>query len=281
MAAPASQPSKIRFGCCGSMISPGNDPVGIEIVEDLASLGFDYIELSMRDLVALPETLLAALGDRLQHTGLACEACNNFFPPEIRLTGPTADLPSALRYTQAAFAIAGRLGVSAVIFGSAGSRNVPPGFSHERAWNQLRDFLTSLGPIAKQHNVTIGIEHLNRGESNILNTVAETSRMAQEVGHSHIRLLVDAYHLRQEHEEPAILAEIAPLLAHVHIAQGADRLFPTGGDATLANFFVRLRDTGYAQRCSIEAYTHDFRTDAAHALRVCRELASGFTDVEP
>ena len=275
MTAPDSLPTAMRFGCCGSMISPATDPVGIDIVEELASLGFDYIELSLRDLVALPPSALAGLMARLSASGLACEACNNAFPPEIRLTGPNPDVPRALRYAQTALAIAGDLGVTAIIFGSAASRNVPPGFSPEAAWNQLREFLTTLGPLAEQHRVTIAIEHLNRGESNILNTVAETWRMAREVAHPRVRLLVDAYHLLQENEDPEIIATVAPQIAHVHLAQDAARLFPGGRDDALAAFFTQLRASSYVQRCSIEAYTRDFKTDAARALRTCRELASG------
>ena len=267
----------MRFGCCGSMVSPATDPVGIDIVEKLAALGFDYIELSLRDLVALPEPALARLIDRLHRTGLACEACNNFFPPEIRLTGPAADLPSALRYAQTALATAARVGVSVIIFGSSGARNVPAGFPLDAAWIQLRDLLLSLGPIAGHHGITIAIEHLNRGESNILNTVAEGWRLAQEVAHPRIRLLVDAYHVQQEKEDPAILAQVAPAIAHVHVAQSAERVFPFGHDAPLAEFFTRLRATGYAERCSIEAFTRDFSSDATRALRLCRDLASAAT----
>jgi len=257
------------------MIDPATDPVGGGIVEELAALRFDYIELSLRDFVALPASAQGRLGDRLLRAGLACEACNNFFPPEIRLTGPAADLPAALRFAEAAFAVAGRLGVATIIFGSAGARNVPAGFSPDAARDQLRALLRMLGPCAEGHGITIALEHLHRGESNILNTVAECWQLAQEVAHPRVRLLVDAYHLLREKETPAILATVAPAIAHVHVAQGTDRIFPADTDADLADFFAHLRATGYAGRCSIEAQTGNFSADAARALRVCRELASG------
>jgi len=171
-----------------------------------------------------------------------------------------------------------RLGMTVVVFGSSGARNVPSGFPWETAWTQLRLLLLALAPIAEQAGVTIAIEHLNRGESNILTSLAEGSRMAQEVAHPRVRLLVDAYHLRQENESPAILAEVAPAIAHVHIAQAAERVFPDGHDDTLADFFAHLRAVGYRGRCSIEAYTRDFSADAARALRVCRDL-TGATSV--
>jgi sugar phosphate isomerase/epimerase len=159
------------------------------------------------------------------------------------------------------------------VFGSSGARNVPAGFPHALAWAQLRTLLQSLGPLAASHGITIAIEHLNRGESNILNTIAEAWRLAEEVAHPRVRLLIDAYHLRVEPEDPAILDHVAPAIAHVHVAEGAGRGFPSAPDLVLADFFSRLRATGYAGRCSVEAVTHDFSGDAARALRVCRGLA--------
>jgi len=273
-AAPSFAPSRLRFGCCGSMIAPAADPIGLAIVEDLAAFGYDYIELSLRDLAVLPTPTLTAHLVRLQRSGLACEVCNNFFPPEIRLTGPAADLGTALRYAEHALATAAHVGASVIIFGSSGARNVPAGFPHDHAWSQLRTLLTALAPLAERQGLTIAIEHLNRGESNILNSVSEIARLAHEVAHPRVRLLLDAYHLLVEHEPLAILAQVAPAIAHVHVAQGIDRLFPAGTDAPLAAFFAALRATGYAQRYSVEAYPRDFITDAPRALATCRTLAT-------
>ena len=265
----------LRLGCCGSMISAATDPVGAAVADQLAAWGFDYLELSLRDLVALPGSAQAELAGRLRRAGIACEACNNFFPPEIRLTGPAADPAAAGRYAEQALAAAARLGASVVVFGSSGARNVPPGFPLEEAWDQLRSLLVALGGIAARHGITIALEHLNCGESNILNTVAEGWRMVQEVGHPRVRLLVDSYHLQEENENPAVLARVAGDLAHVHVAQGAARIFPVGDDAALRDFFTQLRATGYTGRCSIEAFTRDLPADAPRALRICRELATG------
>ena len=270
---PRPPPGLLRFGCCGSMINPATDPVGIEIVEELASQGFDYIELSLRDLAALPEPALTALVARVRATGLICEVCNNFFPPEIRLTGRAANFPAALRYARHALAVAARLGVSVVVFGSAGARNVPARFSHAEAWTQLRSLLMALGPLAQLEGITLAIEHLQRGESNILNTVAESWRMEQEVAHPNVRLLVDSYHLLQENEDPAILTRAVSAIAHVHVARGRDRVFPDEPDAALSAFFAALVAGGYDGRCSIEANTRNFSAEAPRALQLCCDLA--------
>jgi sugar phosphate isomerase/epimerase len=256
------------------MISPGRDPIGIQIVETLAALGYDYIELSLRDLVALPAPALDALAERLRRAGLTCEACNNFFPPEVRLTGPAADLSAALRYAGRAFATAARIGVRTIVFGSSGARNLPAGFPLEAGWAQLRTLLRALGPLADARDITLAIEPLNRGEANILHTVAEGARLAQEVAHPRVRLLADSFHVLQENEDPAILPAVGSALAHIHIAETAARGFPTGADAALRRFFAELLASGYTGRISIEAVTENFSSDAARALRVGRELAA-------
>jgi D-psicose/D-tagatose/L-ribulose 3-epimerase len=262
----------IRFGCCGNMISP-SDPVGISIIEELGRLGFDYVELSLRDVTALAEPEFVQLAERVRRSGLVCEACNNFFPATIRLTGPDADPAAALAYAEKAFARAARLGVAIVVFGSSAARNVPDGFPLAQAWEQLRSLLAALGPLAQARGITVVIEHLHRGESNIVNTVADGWRLAQEVAHPQVRVLADTYHLLREAEAPAIIDRVGPALRHTHLAQGPDRRFPLAPDPALRSFFAALRNSGYAGRCSIEAYTDNFAPEAAAALAVVRTLA--------
>src|SRR5579862_740886 len=155
----------MRFGCCGSMISPRRDPIGIEIVEDLSALGFDYIELSIRDLAVLPRPDFTKVLRRLEASGIRCETCNNFFPSAVRLTGPDTSLQTATEYATRALERAAQLGASVVVFGSADAKNIPPGFAYLDAWRQIVDLLQALGPVAGNLGITIGIEPLNKRES--------------------------------------------------------------------------------------------------------------------
>ena len=248
------------------------DPLGFGLLDQLRSLGYDYVDLSMRDLVALPAPERSALAARLRDLGLPCEACNNLFPPEVRLTGPHADLAAALRFATDAVRAAAEVGASVIVFGSSGARNVPPGFAAEKAWDQLRTLSLAMAPVAADHGVTFALEHLNRGESNIITTVPEAVRLVREVAHPQFRLLVDAYHIRQENEDPAMLRDCATLIAHVHVAQEAARRFPSGDDFLLAKFFAALHTTGYRGRISIEGFSEDFAGDSTRGLGALRKL---------
>lgn len=265
-------PDHPRFGCCANMIATPTDPLGLENLPHISELGFDYVELSLRHLVVLGSSDRSDLERRLARAGIACEACNNFFPAEVRLTGPDADLAAARRYAENALAVASTLGAKVVVFGSSGARNVPAGFPIPAARRQLLDLLIALAPAAERHGVTIALEHLCRAESNILNTLAEARALADEVAHPNVRLLVDAYHARCENVPPGTVAELGSRIAHAHVAEGRDRQFPSGGDPFLAEFFRELRSAHYAGRISIEAFTRNFVADGARGLSACRSL---------
>jgi D-psicose/D-tagatose/L-ribulose 3-epimerase len=262
----------MRFGCCGSMISPASDPLGIAIVEDLARMGFDYIELSLANIVELSDEAFARLCRRLASAGVACEACNNFFPPRVRLTGPDAQLSTALAYAASAMDRAASLGARTIVFGSSGAKNVPAGFDRGAAWGQIVSLLRHLAPLAQERGITIAIEPLNRLESNIVNNVKEGLQLLCEVDHPHVQLLVDYYHLLMEREDPKIVVQAGPAIRHLHLARLEGRSFPLQPDADFRTFFRCVRQGGYDGRCSIEAFTSDFAVEAPQSLRALREV---------
>jgi len=265
----------MRFGCCGSMISPAADPIGIEVIDSLAEIGFDYIELSLRDLAALPETAFNELSRRVAGSGIGCEACNNFFPAPVRLTGTDANPGAALEYARKAMARAARLGADTVVFGSSAARNVPDGFPHDAAWRQLVELLRNLGALAEGCGMTIAIEPLTKLESNIINLASEGLLLGRAVDRPSVRLLVDYYHLTLEKEDPSVILQAGADVRHVHIAKVDGRVFPREKDGGLVRFFSCLRQIRYGGKCSVEAYTDDFRPDARRALRILKELEEG------
>jgi D-psicose/D-tagatose/L-ribulose 3-epimerase len=260
----------MRFGCCANMISPVDDPGGLAQTELIAEAGFDYVELSLSHVTALGGAAFESLVRRVAQSGLQCEACNNFFPASVRLTGPDADLAAATEYAEHAIARAATLGAGVIVFGSSAARNVPDGFPRDLAWRQLVELLRSAGAFAERHGIEIWIEALNRPESNIVNDLPDAVRLSDEVSHPRVGVLIDSYHLLMEGESIDVLKDMGDHARHVHVAAGRDRRFPLRWDAELPGFFEGLRDIGYTGRCSIEAYTDSFAQDAKAALAMLR-----------
>jgi sugar phosphate isomerase/epimerase len=255
------------------MVSPRTDPVGVAIIDTLADLGYDYIELSLSHIAGLDDSDFADVVRRVKRSGLNCEACNFFFPPTVRLTGPQADLAAAVTYATAAIARAARLGAEVIVFGSSGAKNVPAGFPRDAAWQQIVGLLRTLGPIAEQHGVTIAVEHLNRLESNIVIYAAEALRLVSEVAHPSIQMVIDYYHLVLENEDVNVILKANTAIRHVHFAEGPERLFPRETRDEYITFFDCLNAVHYSQRCSIEAFPQDFVPEARRALAILKEVA--------
>jgi len=80
-------------------------------------------------------------------------------------------------------------------------KTCPPGFPWTPPGGRSWSFLQHLGPMAAQRGLTIAIEPINRQEANIVTLASEGLRLAREVNHPQVQLLVDYYHLMMEKED--------------------------------------------------------------------------------
>jgi D-psicose/D-tagatose/L-ribulose 3-epimerase len=165
-------------------------------------------------------------------------------------------------------------GIQTIVFGSGGARQIPDGFDRQQAWDQLITFCKMLGPIAQEHRVMIAIEPLNLSECNVLNTAGESAKLAREVNHPNIRLLVDGYHWAKDSDSVAGILDNADLLVHTHIATVKGRIPPHTGDPCSA-FFSALRQAGYKGRMSIEGKIDDPIRQLPRALEIMRSQQEG------
>jgi len=262
----------MRFGVCGSTVVPGSS--GVEIIEKAGNAGYDYVELSLSHISALTEETFGALRARVTDSGVPCEACNNFFPPSVRLTGPEVRWSAVQDYTRLALGRALALGARVVVFGSSGAKNVPPGFPKEKALDQIVSALRFVAEEAGPRGITIAIEPLNRKESNIVNDLTEALALMNTVDRPEIRVLVDYYHFALEGDTPEALLRAGPYLRHAHVARVEGRAFPQEPDAGLRSFFRMLSGVGYQARVSVEGATSDFDRDGPQSLRTLRAMAS-------
>lgn len=253
----------------GSFITP-------ERVDRLAAAGGEYAELFVT------RTVMA--GDRDDFGSFATAAAawqtpprafSGLIPPELKLCGPDADPRLQDAYLDELFwrieKIAPGGGVMATV-GSAGARDVPEGFSPDRARDQIADFLGRAGLRARQTGVTLNLEHLHQGESNIFNTLSECGRFVRERGLEDVHLVADLYHLMMQGEPLSAIEENAQLIVHAHVAD-RERDAPGTGDYPFTEFFAVLRRAGFDGDCSIEAFWSDFDAHVDLAVRTVRAAA--------
>lgn len=246
-------------------------------IEQLAQWGFDYCEPQVIKVMPLSDAEFQRRIDLARAARIHVEAMNSLMPANLKVVGPEVDSSRVRDYVKKALARAEALGVKVVVFGSGDSRRVPEGFSRERAWLQLQEFLHMLGDeiIKNQYGIVIGIEALRHEESNIVNTSSEAYNLAVQTHHPKVHIIVDFFHLASEGEDPAILPLLKDHIVHLHFADASrGRMFPRVDSRHPAydSFFSAIREIGYQGRMSLEAYTNDFQVDAPAGLKAVRKL---------
>ncbi|MFT3785956.1 MAG: sugar phosphate isomerase/epimerase family protein [Tepidisphaeraceae bacterium] len=128
-------------------------------------------------------------------------------------------------------------------------------------------FLRAAAPIAEQNKVTIVIEPLNKGECNIINSVAEGMTYVREINHPNIKQLVDTYHLWLEQEPLTNLRDAGRAIKHVHLADKEGRVAPgLSGQSDYRPVFRILKELNYQGCISVEAGKFDIEKDGKSVL---------------
>ncbi|MCE5199245.1 MAG: sugar phosphate isomerase/epimerase family protein [Armatimonadota bacterium] len=253
----------MRFGCC----------TGVDNIEVVQNCGYDYVELGVGTVIPeSPDTEFEPIRDRIMAFDILPEAWNGMLPGDLKVVGPEVDNYRIERYLRTAFERIEELGGEIVVFGSGKAREVPDGFPQDEAEEQLVDFLTLAGRIAGTHGITIAIEPLNKGETNIINSVKEGIEVMRRVSHPFVKVLADLYHMQVENESLDILFEANGDLAHVHTAD-TGRMQPGSGNYPNKEMIEILKKIGYEGRVSAESCWGDFKAQCGEVLEFLRSLS--------
>jgi len=249
----------MRFGICSKAQRAG----------ELRSAGADFVEENVQAF------LQGTLADQewrgmeiARLSALPILAANSLVPADLKIVGPEVDFEKLRGYIGKVVARAQKVGMKILVFGSAGARNVPDGFDRERAQGQIVVFCKMAAEICGRAGVTLVAEPLNRGESNIINTVGEAITYVKSVNHGSFQCLVDTFHFWLENEPVEELERAMPWIRHVHVADKDGRVAPgESGKADYRPIFRVLKHAKYQGAISIEALEfNDFETVGKRAI---------------
>ena len=237
----------IRFGICTST----------ENAAAVKRAGWDFVEEFIQPTLQghLPDSEWHGLA-RIQSSPLPVIAANSLVPAAMKLTGPNVNSAQLKEYMSRVIPRAAQVGIQTLVFGSGAARMVPEGFDPHQAREQLLDFIRMSCEFAARHEVLIVAEHLQRGECNIVNSVAEAMTYVKEVDHPNYQCLVDSFHFWLENESLDSLREAMPWIRHVHLADTEGRVPPgESGKHDYRPFFNVLKQGGYHGPISMESPT--------------------------
>ena len=207
-----------------------------------ADIGFDGVEVS---LLGIGMDRAELIGKQAADCGLEL-TCSTGLGPDADPTSPIADVrANAVAVLSEAIEITKALGAH----GLAGVVAAPWGvFDPENKVARAERAAKTLSMLNKNLNdadVTLGIEALNRFESDLTSTAAETCAIAREAGSDRIGVLLDSFHMNIEEKDPSTALRAAgDVLVHYHISDN-DRGVPGSGHYDFPADAKALREVGY------------------------------------
>lgn len=239
--------------------------------------GFDYAELDVPELEAMPEAQFHAFCHKVHETG---------FPV---LTGARA-LPIATpwfftdnfcpmdykAYLEHACERAKFLGMDRIIIGNGKARLLIDHASIEKE-SRFIDFMRMFAEIAGNYGVEVILEPLGPMYSNYINTLPEAVRIIREAGMPNLFTMADLRHLVWSKEPLNDMAAYRDYIHHIHMDYPTSypaRSFPNmDDDFDYTEFINVIKESGYQGTLTIEAdIPDDWRRAYMDAAAVLKDL---------
>lgn len=260
----------MRYGVC-----VGNDTKKVKLA---AEVGYDYVESGFQFFGRGDDAEIENFIKVLDECNIKCEAANCFMPSDLPVSGPDVDDEKNAAFVEVGMRKGKEAGLKTVVFGSSGARRVPEGFGYDKAFRQLGHFLADIvSPIAEKYGITVTVEPLSPGESDIINTVYEGVMLSAMVNKDNIKGLADLYHMVNAGDTADDVKRLKGSICHGHISNpvsrnGQKRLYPLDDDEYDYKSFVEALEFAGCERCSIEAGCIDFDAEAPVAIKMLKSL---------
>jgi len=251
----SATPGRILLGACQS---------SRDTVKKMKAIGYDFCEGGVSESLNPDKDgeWWKKRRDELLSLALPMRSVSGFIPGRFRLTGPNADHAPALDYAEKAIVRAKEAGIKYIVLGSGQARNVPGDYCSkkrpniDKGYRQFTDFCRA---VAKRMDgidgVTIVIEPLRFGETNLIHYVYEGMHVVEDVDSPKIQLLADIFHMQMVREGADSIVRAGSMLKHCHIAENSSRSYP-GDKASevrrLEPYFAALKSIGYSGGVSCE-----------------------------
>ncbi|MGW7066281.1 sugar phosphate isomerase/epimerase family protein [Streptomyces sp. NPDC054855] len=255
-----------------------HSPVTIEVLGEtlprLAGWGFDCVELPLEH----PEDWEpAAVAKLLDATDLTPAAVVAVMPDERNLVrADQGTLRSTQDYLRRCVDAAHAIGAPVVagpVYAAVGRTWRMDRAARASAYEEWREHIAPVVEYASRAGVRIAVEPLNRYETSLFNTVAQTLEGLEGLPGESIGVALDTYHQNiEEHSLPGAVRAAAGRIAHVQVCAN-DRGAPGADHLDWPGFLRALGESGYRGPLCIESFTA--HNDAiAVAASVWRPLAT-------
>ena len=142
------------------------------------------------------------------------------------------------------------------------------------------EVLARLAEKAKASGITLGLEAVNRYESNLINTGSQAVHFIKETGSDNIKVHLDSYHMNiEEGDLAAAIKACGDMLGYFHVGE-SHRGYLGTGTIDFRTIFRSLADIGYTGTITFESFSSAVvDPNLSNVLAVWRNLWSDGEDL--
>jgi len=238
-----------KFGALAYLwIREWNDETGVYALRHAAAANLDLIEIPMPN----PGIFNAVLAKRqLAEYGIE-GVCSLVLPPYAHLPAAPERALAFLKLVLEKVDALGATYLGGVLYASVGTMTLKSPTQQER--DQCVQVLGEVAADAARRGITLGIEPVNRYETYVYNSIADTLALIEAIGASNITLHVDTYHMNIEERgffEP--IRQAGQRLSYVHASE-SDRGLVGMGNVHWDDFFAGLATINYRGPIVLESF---------------------------
>ena len=252
-------------------VSPFSDDT-LNLFQKVKDMGFNTLEIAVED----PTTInVQNVKQASEETGIEITICGAF--------GANRDISSTdsnirmqgLDYIKTCVDIAKQIGcelISGPMFSAVGKTNLLTPEEKEMQWQWGVENMKLAAQYAKERNIRLAVEPLNRFETDFINTVCQGRDFIDRIDMDNVGLLIDTFHMNIEEKNIGEAIRLAGDKIFNFHACGSDRGTPGEDNTKWDEVKQALCDVGYDGLVTIEAFNTGI-TEIAKAVSLWRELA--------
>jgi D-psicose/D-tagatose/L-ribulose 3-epimerase len=241
------------IGCHGAVWAGSIDDKGFRaMVEGTKEAGFDMLELPLLDPYGFDAKAARVI---LDESGLGINASLALgYDTDISSERPEA-IAAGEALLERAIEVLHDLGGHYLIGVTYGALMKHAGPASEQGRRNGIEVLRRIAEKARAADMVLGLEVVNRYESNLFNTAKEALAYLDEIDNDNVKIHLDTYHMNIEESDMfgPVLAS-ADKLGYIHIGE-SHRGYLGSGSVDFDSFFRALAIAGYTGPITFESFS--------------------------
>lgn len=263
----------MKFGINTFLFASPFTTESVALFPQFKAWGFDSVEIALEDASHIDPV---AVKKALDENGLECSTICAALGPGRDLRGTEEEQQASLAYMKGVLDVMPILGCKSLIgplYSSVGRAEYTPAEEYQEQWKLAVKNLKILAEHAEKLGLRLGIEPLNRYETDFINTCDQALKLIADIDNSAAFVHLDTFHMNLEEKDPAkAILKAGDKLTLLH-ASGSDRGTPGNDQINWDKIAAALKEINFQGDVVIESFTPE--------VKIIAKAASIWRDMEP